>query len=632
MARSQFTAWIVGCWTVGLFLSWGVAHASTPTASEALQLTPTQEVEYDRPTAEEAARCRIRAERMNGGVGWVVENAAGTILRRFVDTNGDNIVDQWSYFKEGVEVYRDIDSNYDGEANEFRWFNTAGTRWGIDRTGNGKIDTWKAISPEELSAEVVAALAQRDADRFAPLTLKAAELAELGLGEAMAEQLGERISNLAARFVEAAAQQQSVGRASRWLQLSVSRPGTVPSGTDGSTKDVHVYENATALVDTEGTSSQIFLGTLVRVGEGWRIIDLPQVDVDGEALAAASTFFQPAAAAGAAAGDGLAEATQKLLSELEALDRSMASAEDSREMARLAARRADLLEQLAEGAGASDERAMWLRQLADMVSGAVLMGDYPEGVDRLAALYERLRARPEDRDLAAYVRFREMTAEFVLRQSEPKPDYAQIQEDWLTSLEDFVDAYPKSPDASEAMLQLAMTKEFADEEDEALNWYRQIVKNFPESAEAAKAAGAQRRLESEGKPITVRGPGVSGETVDLARLRGRVVLIHYWATWSEPSRAVLPTLRELVNKYGNAGFSIIGVSLDHDAKDLSTFLGQNRLPWPQIFEEGGLDSRPANEMGIFTIPTMVLVDKQGRVIHRNIRAPELEAAIKEALE
>ena len=52
------------------------------------------------------------------------------ILRKFVDTNGDNVVDQWSYYKDGVEVYRDIDSNFNGKADQYRWFNTGGTPLG----------------------------------------------------------------------------------------------------------------------------------------------------------------------------------------------------------------------------------------------------------------------------------------------------------------------------------------------------------------------------------------------------------------------------------------------------------------------------------------------------------------------
>jgi hypothetical protein len=61
------------------------------------------------------------------------------------------------------------------------------------------------------------------------------------------------------------------------------------------------------------------------------------------------------------------------------------------------------------------------------------------------------------------------------------------------------------------------------------------------------------------------------------------------------------------------------------------YLKQNDPRWPQLFEEGGLDSRFANEMGIQTLPTMILVDKQGHVVNRSIRADELETELQKAL-
>ena len=75
----------------------------------------------------------------------------GVILRKFVDTNDDNIVDQWSYYKDGLEVYRDIDSNFNGKADQYRWFHTGGSRWGIDTKEDGTIDYWKSISAEEVT-------------------------------------------------------------------------------------------------------------------------------------------------------------------------------------------------------------------------------------------------------------------------------------------------------------------------------------------------------------------------------------------------------------------------------------------------------------------------------------------------
>ena len=105
-----------------------------------------KEIVIDRPSPADAAKCTIKAEKTSGKTGWVVRDAGGQMLRNFIDTNGDNMVDQWCYYKDGIEVYRDIDSNFNRKADQYRWLNTAGTRWGIDTNEDTKIDYWKTIS------------------------------------------------------------------------------------------------------------------------------------------------------------------------------------------------------------------------------------------------------------------------------------------------------------------------------------------------------------------------------------------------------------------------------------------------------------------------------------------------------
>ena len=138
-------------------------------------------MDYDRPSPAEAAKCKIVAKKIDGHVGWVVESPSGVILRKFVDTNDDGVVDQWSYYKDGLEVYRDIDSNFNGKADQHRWFHTGGSRWGLDSGEDGVIDSWKSISAEEVTAEVVAAIAAHDLQRF---TLPAAYAGGIAIARA----------------------------------------------------------------------------------------------------------------------------------------------------------------------------------------------------------------------------------------------------------------------------------------------------------------------------------------------------------------------------------------------------------------------------------------------------------------
>ena len=265
--------------------------------------------------------------------------------------------------------------------------------------------------------------------------------------------------------------------------------------------------------------------------------------------------------------------------------------------------------------------------MADMISAAVQSGTYPDGAKRLQQLFDRLDKQSGDKDLAAYVKFRQLAADYGQQLMERDADYAELQEQWLKNLEQFVEEFPQSPDSAEAMLQLGMTEEFSGNEDEALQWYAEIVETFPESAQAKKAMGARTRLNSVGRQISLQGESLRDGKIDLQQYRGNVVLIQYWATWSK-CQADMAIIKDLLEKYGKAGFKVIGVNVDSQAEEVKQFLSENAVPWPQIFEEGGLDSRPANELGILTVPTTILVDEQGKVIDRNVRVAELDDELK----
>ncbi len=116
------------------------ACAATPSPAQALALAPSQKgVEYDQPKPDEVPKCKVVGKKIDGHVGWIVESPEGLVLRKFLDTDGDNVVDQWSFYKDGVEVYREIATKSGSKADQFRWLNTAGTRWGVDANGSGKI-------------------------------------------------------------------------------------------------------------------------------------------------------------------------------------------------------------------------------------------------------------------------------------------------------------------------------------------------------------------------------------------------------------------------------------------------------------------------------------------------------------
>jgi thiol-disulfide isomerase/thioredoxin len=591
--------------------------AEAPTPAQALALTPIQpSVEYSTPTKDEAAQCTIRPEKEGKVTSWVVRNHNGEILRRFADTNGDNVVDEWCYFQNGLEVYRDIDSNFNGKADEYRWFNTAGTRWGLDKNEDGKIDSWKVISPQEVAEQVVLALKDRDPARFQLLLLTPSELNDLGLGKARQDSISQSIKDAPAAFSKFTDQQKLVGSDTKYIDFGSARPGTIPAGTDGSTKDATICDNAVALVQTGNNHDQLFLGTLVAVGNTWKLIDAPS-DAQPQ-----NGMFAQAQSAPNATGDAPSDEMQKLMTSLEKLEKEADTLPADHYAANIDGRK-EILQNLAK-LSPTNGRDQWYRQLIDLFSQAIQSGNYPNGANELAALQKQLTDLKAEEDLIGHAEFQSLWAQFLVNQKAPNANMAQLQNTWLADLDTFIGKYPKCTDSGEALLQLGMYQDFSGNSDEAAKRYAQLVKDFPNSRPAQKGAGALTRLGSLGKPIKLSGKDMQGPgTIDLEKYRGKVVLIQYWATWCEPAKQDMVNLKELYSKRAGRDFDIISVCLDENVPQANQFLAQNKLPWKNIYEPGGLDGRLANEMGVMTLPLMILVDQKGNVLNRDIHVAEL---------
>jgi thiol-disulfide isomerase/thioredoxin len=264
-----------------------------------------------------------------------------------------------------------------------------------------------------------------------------------------------------------------------------------------------------------------------------------------------------------------------------------------------------------------------------VLGAAAQDGTYPEAVERLKELKEKLAAE-DDNDLAAYVEFRWMTASYNQELARPDVDYKKVQDQRLENLENYVERHPTSVDSAEAMWQLAMGQEFAGDDQNAIKWYNRVVKNFGKTATAVKSAGAVRRLESVGKTISLKGKSLGGRSVDLSAAKGKVVLIHYWASDIPACLVDLPAIEKMVNKY-EPNLLVVGVSLDNSRQALETYLRANPLPWPNIWEEGGMENRLATEMGIIVEPTMILIDAKGKVVDRSTHAISLDNELKAML-
>ncbi len=604
--------------------------AAAPTAQEALLVKPRQSgIDFDRPTPEEAETATIKQEKIDGVSALVVRTADGRILRAFADANGDRVVDRWGFYKDGSEVYRELDGDdADAKADQSRWLNAGGSRWGLDPDGDGTLDAWKAISAEETTAEIVTALARKEPAIFARLLPSKAELEAAGFTGERLEDLTRRVTAARQNFLQLASTQKAVGPDATWTSmLTPQGPGTLPAGSPGITRDVMAYDNVVALADAGGQGVQVIVGSLVRCGDAWRPIDAPQLAGPDGRLAETPGFFTPSgpalAAGGAAAVD---DELRPLMASLRDLESKMAET-DAAGRGKLAAEYIATLEKIAAAAGPG-ERVFWNRQLVETVAAYVQEGILPDG---MAALERLAEASADDEDLAAFVDFRLIQARYAASMEAPDADPVKLQEAWFESLAKYVEDHPRAAEAAEALLQLAFRDEFEGRDAEAIARYGEIAKSFPDTAQARKAAGAVRRLESVGKPLDLAGNSLDGKQVSVASFKGRPVLVHFWSTDCEPCKVDLAQIRELQSKFGPQRFACVGVAVDSDRAKLEKFLASKPLAWPQLHEQGGLDSRLAEELGVLALPTMILVAADGTVADRNVSITDLERKLSDLL-
>lgn len=133
-------------------------------------------------------------------------------------------------------------------------------------------------------------------------------------------------------------------------------------------------------------------------------------------------------------------------------------------------------------------------------------------------------------------------------------------------------------------------------------------------------------------------PGLEGETMRLSSLRGKLVLVDFWAAWCNPCRRENPELVMLYNKYNNAsftkgeGFEIYSVSLDRNEKAWKQAVEQDKLNWPyQVGDLKGARTQAAQDYNVEMIPSSFLLDQNGVVIATNLRSEALEEKLESLL-
>ncbi len=270
------------------------------------------------------------------------------------------------------------------------------------------------------------------------------------------------------------------------------------------------------------------------------------------------------------------------------------------------------------------EARMALMQIGNSL--AMLQDQEPD----LAAQSKELRAIADDKDAPLNIR---ADAGLVLLQI-ASVDFDRVRtessaRELSAAIAKFLETHPD--DARRPALRLTEAQALENFDAAAARTIYEEVAGDEDPDIAQAARSGLDLMEMRAQPLELSFTAVDGRKVDLADLRGKVVLVDFWATWCPPCVEEVPQLVETYEKFRDRGFEIVGISLDSDKGALEKFTAENKMTWPQFFDGKGWDNELAQRFKIQSVPTMWLLGKDGKLADPSPRN-RLEQAVTAALE
>jgi peroxiredoxin len=246
-------------------------------------------------------------------------------------------------------------------------------------------------------------------------------------------------------------------------------------------------------------------------------------------------------------------------------------------------------------------------------------------------------------------------------------------------LKNFIAAWPESPEAADAEFQLGVLYSNMMQPEKAISYLLAFLKDDPGDNDSRTAAGhyflaeayknnndftsakkhyrivvdqyasgdsrllamarnnlsdldVTKQLAIGGEPIPFEVKDLDGRPLSLAKYKGKVVLLDFWATWCGPCRQEMPNVKRIYNKYNSRGFEIVGISLDSQLSQVRSYLSKNEVKWPQHFDGKGWGNQVAQKYRISSIPATYLIDRQGKIRYKTLRGAALDKAVEQLVD
>ncbi len=269
--------------------------------------------------------------------------------------------------------------------------------------------------------------------------------------------------------------------------------------------------------------------------------------------------------------------------------------------------------------------------LRALLAGALIVSSWPASGAEPATLQSQLQrtvqkiqtkisaGKKTEKDLADELK--EFDALLAKHKGEKTDDVAQVA--WM-----------------KVMLYLQVFEDTA----KAVPMLKQIKTDFPGTKFAQNVDSVLASLERQEASKKVQGSlvvgakfpdfaekDIDGKPLSVAKYKGKVVLVDFWATWCGPCISELPNVLAAYEKHHARGFEILGLSLDQDEKKLRDFIKDRKMTWPQYFDGKVWENKLAMQYGIMGIPATFLLDGNGTIIGKDLRGDELEKAVALAL-